>query len=100
MKVTSGVALLRTSLALISWPEASTTPLASPLGAVVILSTGLEVNNSAPLAWADLPAEIARLGSHWTSSDITALSLVESFIVIKYFHSDAFPALLCHKEPA
>ena len=29
--------------------------------------------------------------------DITALSLVESFIVIKYLHS-ATPALLCRKE--
>ena len=28
------------------------------------------------------------------------LSLVESFRVLKYFHSDATPALLCHKEPA
>ena len=28
------------------------------------------------------------------------LSLVESFIELKYFHSDATPALLCHKEPA
>ena len=31
---------------------------------------------------------------------ITVLSLVESFIVRKYFHSVAMPALLCHKEPA
>ena len=29
-----------------------------------------------------------------------ALSLVESFIELKYFHHVATPALLCHKEPA
>ena len=28
------------------------------------------------------------------------LSLVETFIEMKYFHNDATPALLCHKEPA
>ena len=28
------------------------------------------------------------------------LSLVESFIELKYFHGVATPALLCHKEPA
>ena len=28
------------------------------------------------------------------------LSLVESFIELKYFHGVAAPALLCHKEPA
>ena len=28
------------------------------------------------------------------------LSLVESFIELKYFHDVAMPALLCHKEPA
>ena len=28
------------------------------------------------------------------------LSLVETFRVMKYFHSVATPALLCHKEPA
>ena len=28
------------------------------------------------------------------------LSLVESFIELKYFYSVATPALLCHKEPA
>ena len=28
------------------------------------------------------------------------LSLVESFIEIKYMHDVATPALLCHKEPA
>ena len=35
---------------------------------------------------------------------ITILSawstVVESFIVVKYFHGVAIPALLCHKEPA
>ena len=48
--------------------------------------------------------------SHWSSSYNTALSLVESFRVVKYFHalkgpiigalSVATPAVLCHKEPA
>ena len=28
------------------------------------------------------------------------LSLVETFIELKYFHDVATPALLCHKEPA
>ena len=28
------------------------------------------------------------------------LSLVESFVQLKYFHDVATPALLCHKEPA
>ena len=28
------------------------------------------------------------------------LSLVESFMELKYFHNVATPALLCHKEPA
>ena len=28
------------------------------------------------------------------------LSLVETFIELKYFHDVAMPALLCHKEPA
>ena len=32
--------------------------------------------------------------SHWSSSYITVLSLVESFIVL------LAPAILCHKEPA
>ena len=40
------------------------------------------------------------LGSHWSSSYITGLSLVENFRVLKYFHSVATAALLCHKEPA
>ena len=38
--------------------------------------------------------------SHWSSYYITVLSLVERFIVMKYFHSDAKPALLGDKEPA
>ena len=48
--------------------------------------------------------------SHWSTSSITTLSLVESFRVLKYFHAlkgpiigalgDATPAVLCHKEPA
>ena len=48
--------------------------------------------------------------SHWPSYYITALSLVESFRMVKYFHalkgpiigalSDATSAILCHKEPA
>ena len=48
--------------------------------------------------------------SHWSSSYNTALSLVQSSRVVKYFHalkgpiigalSDATPAVLCHKEPA
>ena len=38
--------------------------------------------------------------SHWSSNVESWLLLVESFIVLKYFHSDATPALLCHKEPA
>ena len=44
--------------------------------------------------------DLARHCSHWSSSDITALSLVESFIMMKYFHCVATPALLCHKKPA
>ena len=32
--------------------------------------------------------DIARLCSHWSSSCVTALSLVQSFIVTKYFHCD------------
>ena len=48
-----------------------------------------------------LPAgDLARPGSHWSSSCITALSLVETFTVMKDFHSDATPAHLIHKEPA
>ena len=48
--------------------------------------------------------------SHWSSSYNAALSLVENFRVLKYFHalkgpiigalSDATPAILFHKEPA
>ena len=38
--------------------------------------------------------------SHWSRNVEALLSLVESFIVLKYFHGDATPALLCHKEPA
>ena len=34
-------------------------------------------------------------GSHWSSSDFTALSLVEMFVAML-----PTPALLCHKEPA
>ena len=33
--------------------------------------------------------DMSRLCSHWSSSNITVISLVESFIVMKYFHSDA-----------
>ena len=44
--------------------------------------------------------EISRLCSQWSCLYITALSLVESFIVMKYVHSFATPALLCHTEPA
>ena len=39
-----------------------------------------------------LDGDISRLCSHWPSSYITALSLVEIFIVMKYFHSYATPA--------
>ena len=46
----------------------------------------------------DCRGDLARLCSHWFSNYITALSLVESFIVS--FHSVATPALLCNKEPA
>ena len=42
----------------------------------------------------------SRLCSHWSSAYITALLLVESFVVMKYFHSDASPALLSYEEPA
>ena len=38
--------------------------------------------------------------SHWSRNVEAWLSLVESFIVLKYFHGVAPPALLCHKEPA
>ena len=48
--------------------------------------------------------------SHWSSSCIAGLSLVESSRVLKYLHalkgpiigalSVATPAILCHKEPA
>ena len=44
--------------------------------------------------------ERARPGSHWSSSYITVLSLVQSCLVMKYFLSEATPALFCHKEPA
>ena len=44
--------------------------------------------------------DIARQRSHWSSFYITALSLIESFIVINYFHIDSSPALLCHKDTA
>ena len=40
--------------------------------------------------------DISRLCSY----HITSLSLVESFVVMKNFPSDATPALLCRKEPA
>ena len=40
--------------------------------------------------------ELSRLCSHWSSYEITALSLVESIIVSKYFQSAATPAPLCH----
>ena len=42
--------------------------------------------------------DIVRLCYHWSGSIITSLSLVESFIVRKYFHGVATLALLCHKE--
>ena len=36
--------------------------------------------------------------SHWSRSVEAWLSLVESFIVLKYFHGVATPALLWHKD--
>ena len=33
----------------------------------------------------EVQGDMSRLCSHWSCSDITALSLVESFIVMKYF---------------
>ena len=39
-------------------------------------------------------------GSQWSSPNITVLSLVETFIMMKYYHYVATPALSCHKEPA
>ena len=42
--------------------------------------------------------DISRLCSHLSSSYITALSLAESFIVMKYFHGDATKVLLCYKD--
>ena len=47
---------------------------------------------------APLERDIQAVLSLVQSSYITALSLVESFIVIKYLHSDATPALLHRKE--
>ena len=41
-----------------------------------------------------LSEEISRLCSHWSSSYFTGLSLVETFIVLKYFHR-AKPGLIC-----
>ena len=38
--------------------------------------------------------------SHWSRNVQAWLSLVETFKMLKYFHSVATPALLCHKEPA
>ena len=66
---------------------------------------GMVHTNSSERAWKKglvrcLKRDISRLWSHWSSSYITALSLVKSFKGITYFQSDATPALLCHKEPA
>ena len=36
--------------------------------------------------------------SHWSRNVEAWLSLVESFIMLKYFHGVATPALLCHKD--
>ena len=56
--------------------------------------SGLESHHGPP-ATAGLgtlhPGEERHEVRHWSSSDFTALSLVESFIVMKYFQSDASP---------
>ena len=56
-------------------------------------SLAIGVSPETPTTWSEI-----YLGSHWSSFYITALSLVESFTVMKYFHSDATPALLGHKD--
>ena len=43
---------------------------------------------------------ISLVHSHWSRNVEAWLSLVESFIMLKYFHGIAMTALLCHKEPA
>ena len=40
--------------------------------------------------------QVRLVHSHWSSSYITALSLVQSFRVLKYFHGVATPTILCH----
>ena len=41
-----------------------------------------------------LQGDITKRCSHWSSSYITVLSLVETFIMMKYFQGFAMPALL------
>ena len=49
----------------------------------------------------DLPAHNSQSGALSLVGRVQILlSLVETFIELKYFHDVATPALLCHKEPA
>ena len=59
-----------------------------PLRFNILLPTdpaGLHLSQAGPEVGVGLGRDLSRLSSHWSSSYITALSLVESFTVMKYF---------------
>ena len=61
---------------------------------MVLMVTSLGVSLKGRLDFL-LVLDIARLCSHWSSSYMTDCALIG-----RELHSDATPALLCHKEPA
>ena len=83
---------------------------AGPSGSVTNLlgdsSADLEIITFLALhfMYLQLSGDLSRLCSHWSSSYITALSLVELLhycaLIGREVHSVVSPALLCHKEPA
>ena len=72
--------------------------------------SGVIKNEGVSTLYTGLSAGLLRQATYTTTRQSRALSLVgivearlslvESFIKLKYFHNVAAPALLCHKEPA
>ena len=66
----------------------------------VLKTETLDWDLSVVLGALGLDTKVSLVHSHWSRIIETFLSLVETFIMMKYFQCVTTPALLCHKEPA
>ena len=67
--------------------------------AFILLPFGLAASLAIHLSMkkgCEVLGQVGMVPSHWSSSYVTAFSLVEFFIVMKYFHGVAIPALIGH----